>query len=132
MLGGCCTRVLSAVLNKSWKEHPTIYIYIYIYASGVMVIVYLMVHGVIKTRGNWLGRNSINSTKTLSGKEGTDINGVRYKKSAQIKITSPRGTLVNSEAISKDTMKWVNTKRELTNNVRKSKWIVHTKSWVKC
>ena len=47
--------------------------------------------------------------KTLSRKEGTDVNGLRCKKSAQIEITSSKGTLVNSEVISKDTMNWEST-----------------------
>ena len=45
--------------------------------------------------------NFINSTKTFSGKEGTDVKGLRYKKSAQMEITLSRGISVNDEAISK-------------------------------
>ena len=58
----------------------------------------------LKLKETDLVANSIYSMKTLSGKEGTDVNGLRYKKSAQIEITSSRGTLVNSEVISKDIM----------------------------
>ena len=53
-----------------------------------------------------------NSTKTLSGKEGTDVHGLRYKKSTQIEISSSKGTLINSEVISKDTMNWESTQKE--------------------
>ena len=53
----------------------------------------------LKLKETDLVANSINSTKTLSGKEGTDINGLRYKKSTQIEITS----LLNSEFI----YKWI-------------------------
>ena len=62
--------------------------------------------------------NSINSIKTLSGKEVTDVNGQRYKKFTQIEVTSSRGTLLNDEILSEYTM----------NNGRKNKGIVHTKS----
>ena len=63
----------------------------------------------LKLKETDLVANSINSMKTLSGKEGTDDNGLWYKKSAQIEITSSRGTLVNSEVILKDTMNWEST-----------------------
>ena len=42
--------------------------------------------------------NSIYSTKTFSGNEGTDVKGLRNKNSAQTEITSSRGTLINNEA----------------------------------
>ena len=42
----------------------------------------------LKLKETDLIANSINSPKTLSGKEGTDVNGFRYRKSAQIEITS--------------------------------------------
>ena len=58
----------------------------------------------LKLKETDLVANSINSTKTLSGKEGTDVNGLQYKKSAQIEITSSIGTFVNSEVILKDTI----------------------------
>ena len=57
----------------------------------------------LKLKETDLVANFINCTKTFSGKEETDVRGLRYKKSAQIEITSSRGTLVNNEAISKDT-----------------------------
>ena len=60
--------------------------------------------GPSKLKETDLVANSISSTKTLSGKEGTDVNGIRYRKSAQIEITSSRGILGNREVISKDTM----------------------------
>ena len=63
----------------------------------------------LKLKETDLVANSISSTKTLSGKEGTDVNGHWYKKSAQIEITSSKETLVNSEVISKDTMNWEST-----------------------
>ena len=63
----------------------------------------------LKLKETDLVSNSLNSTKALSGKEGTDVNGLRYKKSAQIEIHCSRGTLVNNEAISKDTINWEST-----------------------
>ena len=71
--------------------------------------------------------NSINSTETLSGKEGTDVNGLRYRKSAQIEITSSRGTLVNNEVISKDTMNWESTQGRRWRIMEEK-----VKSWIKC
>ena len=50
----------------------------------------------LKLKETELVANSISSTKTLSGKEGTDVNELRYGKSTQIEITTSKGTLVNS------------------------------------
>ena len=75
----------------------------------------------LKLKETDLVANSISSMKNTFRKRGKDVNGLWYKKSTQIEVTSSRETLVNSEVISKDTMNWESTQG-------RSRWIMEEKS----